>query len=34
MTALVDELLNLLRGHALVKGVKVINIDETPAGKV
>jgi hypothetical protein len=33
MTALVDELLNLLHGHPLVKNVRVVNVDETPAGK-
>ena len=34
MTALVDELLDLLRGHSLIKSVRVVNIDETPAGKL
>lgn len=34
MTALVEDLLNLLREHALVKGVRVVNYDETPAGKL
>lgn len=34
MAALVDDLLNLLRGHPLVKSVRVVNCDETPAGKL
>ena len=34
MIALVDNLLNLLHEHPLVRSVRVINYDETPAGKL
>lgn len=34
MTALVDDLLDLLRGHRLVENVRVLYYDETPTGKV
>ena len=34
MTALVDDLLKLLREHSLVKSVRVVNHDETPAGNL
>jgi len=34
MPALVDDLLGLLREHSLIKSVRVINYDETPAGKL
>lgn len=34
MTALVDDLLSLLRGHPLVQGARVVNYDETSAGKL
>ena len=34
MTGLADDLLNLLREHPLVKSVRVVNYDETPAGKL
>ncbi len=34
MTALVDELLNLLREHSSIQRIRVINYDETPTGKL
>ena len=34
MTALVPDLLSLLRGHRLVTAVRVVHHDETPWGKV
>ncbi len=34
MHALADDLLKILRGHSLVKTVRVVNYDETPAGKL
>ena len=34
MNVLVHDLLNLLRKHSLVKSVRVVNYDETPAGKL
>jgi hypothetical protein len=34
MSALTDDLLKFLRGHPLVKSVRVVNYDETPAGKL
>ena len=34
MIALADALLKLLQGHRLVRNVRVVNYDETPAGKV
>lgn len=34
MTALVSDLLKLLREHPLVKSARVVNYDETPAGKL
>ena len=34
MNALADALLRLLRGHRLVESVRIVNYDETPAGKV
>lgn len=34
MTVSVDDLLSLLRGHPLVQRVRIVNYDETPAGKL
>ncbi len=34
MNAQVDALLRLLRGHPLVQGVRIVNYDETPQGKL
>ena len=34
MSALVDDVLSFLRGHSLVKSVRVVNFDETPAGNL
>jgi hypothetical protein len=34
MRGLVDDLLNLLRSHPLVKSIRIVNYDETPAGKL
>jgi hypothetical protein len=34
MTGLADDLLNLLRGHPLIEGVRVVEFDETPAGNL
>jgi hypothetical protein len=34
MHTLVSELLQLLRGHPWVKNVRLLNYDETPAGKL
>ena len=34
MISLIDDLLIFLRGHPLVEGVRVIEYDETPAGKL
>lgn len=34
MTALVDDLLKVLREHPLVKRVRVVNYDETPAPRI
>jgi len=34
MNALIDALLDLLRGHWLVRNVRIVNYDRTPAGKL
>lgn len=34
MAALVNELLTLLHKHSLVKSVRIVDYDETPAGKL
>jgi len=34
MSVLIEDLLRLLRAHPLVHGVRVINYDETPQGKL
>lgn len=34
MHALVEDLLKTLRGHVLVKSVRIVNYDETPTGKL
>lgn len=34
MNALVENILNLLQDHQLVESYRVINFDETPAGKI
>lgn len=34
MSALVDNLLDFLRGQPLIKSVRVINLDESPAGSL
>jgi hypothetical protein len=34
MTSYIDDLLNILRGHSAVRGIRVIYYHETPAGNV
>lgn len=34
MMPLVDDMLNLLRGHPLVRSARVVSCDETPIGKL
>ncbi len=34
MHALVNSILKILRGHSLVKNVRLVSYDETPAGKL
>jgi len=34
MNALIDALLDLLQGHRLVRSVRIMNYDRTPAGKL
>jgi len=34
MAALVDDLLKILQGSSLVRSVRIVNYDETPAGKL
>lgn len=34
MNALVEEILEILKTHALIKSTRVVNYDETPSGKL
>lgn len=34
MSGLIDDVLNLLRAHSLIKSIRIVNYDETPAGKL